>query len=129
MAIVSRCKPSFYVVRNVLSGPNQQFRKNTQKIGNKADDELEFAMYDFAFYSIKTVLLHSGNDKTRSPKLAEACINAARASFVEIQHMRGMGAEGREGREESRLSIDGLISLGNWYGACPSALSSILTVF
>lgn len=75
-------------------------------MGTKLDDELEFAMYDFAFHSIKTVLLHSGSEKSRNPKLAEACVSSARAAFAEVQHMRGMG--------DSQLSIDGLISLGNW---------------
>jgi hypothetical protein len=76
-------------------------------MGSKLDNEIEFAMYDFAFHSIKAVLLHSGSEKSRSPKLAEACINSARAAFGEVQHMR-------EVCKEQKLSIDGVISLGNW---------------
>jgi hypothetical protein len=75
-------------------------------MGTTLDDEIAFAMYDFAFHSVKTALLHSGSEKSRNPKLAEACISSARAAFAEVQHMRGM--------DESQLSKDGLIWLGNW---------------
>ena len=76
-------------------------------MGTKLDNELEFGMYDFAFHSIKTVLLHSGSEKSRNPKLAEACINSARSACTELMHMR-------EICEESKVSIDGVVSLGSW---------------
>jgi hypothetical protein len=76
-------------------------------MGTKLDDEIEFAMYDFAFHSIKTVLLHSGSEKSRNPQLAEACISSARAAFGEVQHMR-------EVWKKTKISIDGVINLGNW---------------
>jgi hypothetical protein len=76
-------------------------------MGSKLDNEIEFAMYDFAFHSIETVLLHSGSEKSRNPKLAGACISSARASFAEVHHIRQLC-------KEHKLSIDGVISLGNW---------------
>ena len=76
-------------------------------MGSKLDNEIEFSMYDFAFHAIKTVLLHSGSEKSRNIKLAEACIISARAAFAEVLHIR-------EICKEHKLSIDEVISLGNW---------------
>lgn len=95
------------LLRTILTDTTLQFRKIPLNMGTKLDNELEFGMYDFAFHSIKTVLLHSGSEKSRNPKLAEACIGSARAAFAEVQHMRELC-------KESKLSIDGVISLGNW---------------
>ncbi|KAF4633140.1 hypothetical protein G7Y89_g4977 [Cudoniella acicularis] len=54
----------------------------------KYDSELESTMVDFAFYSVKTVIFHSGVERLRHAEYNQSCLEAARLALNAVQKAR-----------------------------------------
>ncbi|RDL32673.1 uncharacterized protein BP5553_09129 [Venustampulla echinocandica] len=81
------------LMSNLLAKMNQIWKLNTElqnqmkQIGDKYDSEMESAMVDFAYYSVKTVLFHSGAERLR-PEYNQAYLDAARSALNAVQRAR-----------------------------------------
>ncbi|KAH6669054.1 hypothetical protein B0J14DRAFT_599954 [Halenospora varia] len=69
------------------------------------DSELESAMVEFAFHSVKTVVLHSCVERLRDQKYNNLCIEAARSALGAIQKARGLSSLSQYNSKYMRTSF------------------------
>ncbi|KAH8671773.1 hypothetical protein BGZ60DRAFT_527225 [Tricladium varicosporioides] len=69
------------------------------------DSELESAMVEFAFHSVKTVILHSCVERLRNQDYNNTCIEAARSALGAIQKARGLSSLSQYNSKYMRTSL------------------------